>query len=252
MAARLQLHDASAALQHAPTARLQKPVRGVLFDMCNVLYDDTVWRRWVLQLLSHLGLHTNYRCFFRVWDRDYLDEVHRGERTFYDAFAKFLRSAGLSTGQIDEIQAACQGRRRDLEDGARPLPGVKTTLGRLHQAGLVLGVICNSEHPASVLADRLGRFAFTKMFAAVVSSIDLKRTMPDADCYRTALENMRLPPEQVAFVGHDAVQLAGASAIGMPTIAFNFDPDAVADVCITHFDELPEVLSAPRAIAAAG
>ena len=46
-------------------------VRGVLFDMCNVLFDNTVWRRWVLKVLGRLGLHTNYRSFFRVWDRDY-------------------------------------------------------------------------------------------------------------------------------------------------------------------------------------
>ena len=39
----------------ASPSRLATPVRGLLLDMCNVLYDDTVWRRWVLQLLGHLG-----------------------------------------------------------------------------------------------------------------------------------------------------------------------------------------------------
>ena len=116
MAARLHLHGSpDLAAGHPPrSARLPEPVRGVLFDACNVLYDDTVWRRWVLKLLCHLGLHTNYCCFFRVWERDYLDEVHRGGRDFCDAFAAFLRSVGLTPGQIDEVQAASQGRRRHL------------------------------------------------------------------------------------------------------------------------------------------
>ncbi|MBN2473491.1 MAG: HAD hydrolase-like protein [Pirellulales bacterium] len=236
----------------ADAAPLPQGVRGVLFDMCNVLYDDTVWRRWVLQLLTHMGLHTNYRCFFRVWDREYLDDVHRGARDFCDAFGSFLRSSGLSRGQIDEVQAACQGRRRHLEANARPLPGVKTTLGRLHAAGFVLGVISNSLYPASVLTERLGRFAAGKLFSTVVSSIDLKRTMPDAVCYHAALKAMNLSAGQVAFVGHDPAELAGAAAVGMATIAFNYDPDARADVYLARFDELPEMIPAARPVAAAG
>lgn len=31
---------------------------GLLFDMGDVLYDATVWRRWLLQLLHKMGLHT--------------------------------------------------------------------------------------------------------------------------------------------------------------------------------------------------
>ena len=53
---------------------------------------------------------------------------------------------------------------------------------------------------------------------------------------------MKLPPDKVAFVGHDRLELSGASAVGMPTIAFNFDPDAQADVHISRFEELVEVL----------
>ncbi len=233
-------------------APLPGPIRGVLLDMCNVLYDDTVWRRWVLKLLTRLGLHTTYGCFFRVWQREYLDGVHRGEREFCEAFEAFLRAAGLSRGQIDEVEAACQARRRDLEAGSRPLPGVKTTLGRLHKSGLVLGGICNSEHPASELRRWLERVGLESLFATVVSSVDLARTMPDPICYRTALEAMGLPAEQVAFVDHDAAELAGAAAVGMPTVAFNFDPDARADAYLGRFDELLDVLGTPRRLAEAG
>jgi HAD superfamily hydrolase (TIGR01509 family) len=216
---------------------------GVLFDMCNILYDDTVWRRWVLRLLSRLGLSTNYCSFFRVWDRDYLDEVHRGERDFRQAFAAFLRCAGLSGGQIDEVEAAGHARRRHLEDHCRPLPGVRNTLWRLHQLGFVLGVISNSEHPAAALRGRLHRFGIEKIFPAVVSSIDLRCCMPDLASYSAALQSMNLPPDKVVFVGHDPMELAGARAVGMTTVAFNSDSDAKADVYISRFEELIEVLA---------
>ncbi len=241
------------ARSHPPRpSPLPGPIRGVLFDLGNVLYDDTVWRRWVLQLLSHVGLHTNYRCFFRVWDRDYLEEVHRGQREFCDAFAAFLLSAGLSRGQIDEVEAACRARRHQLDAGARPLPGVKTTLERLHKSGLALGVVTNSEHPAHVLRQRLGLFGVQKLLATVVSSIDLKRTMPDAACYLRAVKDLKLPAEEVAFVGHDAAELSGAAAVGMPAIAFNFDTDARADVYLARFEELLEVIGTRPPLSAAG
>jgi FMN phosphatase YigB (HAD superfamily) len=221
---------------------LAKAVSGILFDMCNILYDDTVWRRWVLMLLSRLGLSTNYCSFFRLWDREYLDEVHRGRREFRQAFASFLQCAGLSAGQIDEVEAASHARRRQLEAHCRPLPGVRNTLWRLHQQGFAMGVICNSEHNALALRGRLHRFGIEKMFPTVVSSIDLNSCMPAADSYLAALKSMKLPPDKVAFVGHDHLELSGATAVGMPTIAFNYDPDAQADVHISRFEELAEVL----------
>ncbi len=221
-------------------------VRGVLFDMCNVLYDNTVWRRWVLKVLGRLGLHTNYHSFFRVWDRDYLAEVHRGRSTFCEAFRAFLLSAGLSAGQIDEVEVACTARRRELQRTARPLPGVIPTLARLHQSGLVLAVVADSEHPAAVLREQLQRFAIAGMLSGIVSSINLGRTMPDAPCYLAALEAMDLPAEKVAFMGHDTAELAGAAALGMRTIAVNHDADARADIYLARFEQLLDVVDSRK------
>jgi FMN phosphatase YigB (HAD superfamily) len=227
---------------------LHKPVNGILFDMCNILYDDTVWRRWVLLLLTRLGLSTNYCSFFRLWDRDYLEDVHRGQRDFREAFASFLHCAGMSQGQIDEVEAASHARRRQLEAHCRPLPGVRNTLWRLHQEGFVMGGICDSEHTSAVLRQKLSRFGIEKLFPTVVSSIDLNCCMPDAASYLAAIQSMNIPPEKIVFVGHDRLELAGAAAVGMSTIAFNFDSDAQADVHIARFEELVEVLISPLAV----
>ncbi|NQU23541.1 MAG: HAD hydrolase-like protein [Candidatus Nealsonbacteria bacterium] len=227
-------------------------ITGVLLDACNVLYDDTVWRRWMLQLLSRLGLHTNYRCFFRVWDREFLDDVHCRRRDFDDAISAFLLSVGLSRGQIDEVLASCIGRRRQLQAAARPLPGVRATLARLYRSGIVLGAVCNSEHPGDEMQRRLQRMVGGPVFSTVVSSFDLGRTMPDERCYLTALAAMGRPVEQVAFVGHDAGELAGAAQLGMPTIALNHDPEAQAHTYLDRFDDLIDVVKVPASLVAAG
>lgn len=246
----------STRLQRAgrcPAGSLSRPVRGLLFDMGDVLHDATLWRRWLLQLLARMGLHTNYRLFYHVWDHDYLPEVHRGHRDFCEAFGDFLLAVGLSRAQIDEVQAACQAKRRDWESTARLLPGVKPTLARLHAAGYVLGVLSDSVHASPLLWELLDRFGVSRFFTAVVSSIDLGETKPHPIGYRTALEKMGVAPEQAIFVGHDTAELAGAARVGMETVAFNFDPDAKADVFIARFEELLEVVTTVRPpLAAAG
>lgn len=242
----------SAAARCLQPLRLARPVRGALFDLAGVLYDDTAWRRWLLRLLAQIGLHTQYRSFFRVWDREHLRAVQRGAESFCEAFRKFLRAAGLSEAQIDEVQAACQARRRDAENDIRALPGVKTALTRLRQMGLTLAVLANCEHPAATLESRLERIGLGNLFSIVISSFDLRQTKPDAGAYQAALAAFDLPAADVAYVGHDAEDLRGASAVGMPTVAIHFDPDTCADVFLARIEELTDVLVPYSPLAATG
>ncbi len=214
-------------------------VTGLIFDMGDVLIDATAWRRWLLQLLGRLGLHAGYRSFFDIWDRDYLDAVHRGRREYAEAFEAFLRDSGLTRGQIDEIVAASALRKRELEDQVRPFPGVRSTLERLRDAGLRLAVLSDSESPAAAIAARLQRLGLGGLFLTIVSSSDLKLTKPDPAAYAAALGGLNVAPRQAAFVGHDADELQGARRCGLRSIAFNFDRDASADVFLGRFDELP-------------
>jgi HAD superfamily hydrolase (TIGR01509 family) len=124
----------------------------------------------------------------------------------------------------------------------RPLPGVRATLANLKARRLQMAVLCDSDYPATRLADQLRRMGLGEMLPIVISSFDLERTKPDPQCYRAALEALQLPAEQAAYVGHDAEELAGARAIGMPTVAFNFAPDANADAFVTHFNQLLELV----------
>jgi len=234
-----------------PVGALPRPARGLLFDLGNVLCDDTLWQRWLLQLLLRLGVQVPFPTFSRLWRHEHLDDVYRGRREFCEAFQAFLLSLGLSRAQIDEVGAACQARRRQAEASARPLPGVKPTLARLRAAGIALGILSNSQHRAPILRGQLDRFALGGMFSAILSSVDLGRTKPELLCYLAATQAMRLPADEVAFVGHDAAELAGAARAGLMTVAFNFEPNAAADVFIARFDDLLRVVGTRPAQAAA-
>ncbi|MEZ6069147.1 MAG: HAD family hydrolase [Pirellulales bacterium] len=216
--------------------------RGVLFDMGDVLFDATAWRRWLLGLLSRLGIHSQYRPLFHVWEVDFLDEVHRGERNYLEAFRDFLGAIGLSRGQIDEVCAASQARKRAIETTVRPLPGVRSTLAELQRQGYVLGVLSDSESTAAQIRRRLDSIDLGRPFSTIVSSRDLARTKPDPLTYATALAQMDVAADETLFVGHDQVELRGAARAGMRTVAFNNDRAVVADVAIERFDQLHSVV----------
>ena len=221
-------------------------VSALLFDMDDVLYDATVWRRWLLRLLGHLGLHTHYEAFFHIWERTYLSDVYRGQRDYWDAFRNFLSAVGLSTGQIDEVTAASHARRREFDRGVRAYPGVKATLSRLSAAGLPLGILCNSSCSSRDLQQRLTHLGLGVQFRFVLSSRDLQMVMPQPETYAEALRRFSLPAEQVAYVGHDAVELSGAANAGIPTIAFNHGPDVESETQIEQFEELLNLTDAPH------
>ncbi len=215
-----------------------RPIRGLLLAACNVLYDDTDWRRWLLRLLMRLGLRTEYGPFFRIFDHDYLDAVYRGQRTFSDALDAFLLSAGLSAGQAEEVHRALDSQRRHSDASHRPLTGVRETLAQLRSSGVKLGALCNCEHSGEAIHQELTELFGESLWAAVISSRDLGCAMPEPACYHAALEAMQLPAAEVAFVGHDARELHGAAAQCISTIAFNSDREARADVYLQRFEDL--------------
>ena len=233
-------------------AEFGQSIRGIVFDMGDVLYDATVWRRWLLRVLNRMGLHTHYASFYRVWDRTYLEAVHRGERDYDEAFCDFPRAPGLADPQFEDIGAAGRRPRREIEARAGAFPGVRDTIAYLSERGLRLGVLSDSEQTAERLTERLGTFGMEGLFQAVVSSRDLCRTKPDPACYLAALDALELTARETAFVGHDTDEIAGARAMGMPTIAFNYEPTVVADLYVEQFEMLRSfVLDVSRSVISA-
>jgi len=218
--------------------RAPRPIRGLLLDACNLLYDDSTWRRWLLRLLMRLGLRIEYGPFFHTFDRDYFDAVCCGQRPFNEALDAFLISAGLSAGQADEIHLALKSYRRHSDASHHPLIGVRATLAQLRSSGMKLGVLCNCEHSGEAIGKRSVELLGESPWSAVISSFDLRCTMPKAACYQAALAALQLPAAEVAFVGHDARELHGAAVQGLTTIAFNGDRDAQADIHLQRFEDL--------------
>ena len=61
---------------------------------------------------------------------------------------------------------------------------------------------------------------------------------PDPRIYGAAMQQLGVTSDQVVFVGHKPSELDGAHAVGMKTIAFNYEKNAQADFYIQQFPEL--------------
>ena len=194
-----------------PSARLRRPGPAGCCSTWATCSTTTPSGGVAAAVLARLGLHTNYRASSASGITISSTTSTAGRASSARRSRPFCSRRGLSPAQIDEVEAACQARRNQWELTARLLPGVKTTLGRLHAAGMVMGVLSDSEHPATVLVPSgSSGSAWADCFNAVVSSIDLERIKPDPVCYLTAARGHGTARRRVAFVGHDARELAGA------------------------------------------
>ena len=121
--------------------------------------------------------------------------------------------------------------------------GVPETLHRLKAAGLRLGVVTNTFDSTKAKLGWFSKVGIEKVWDSFANSCEVKVNKPDARIYLAALDPLNLSPGEAAFVGHAAVELEGAKALGMTTVAFNRDDETVgADHVISRFSELPDVL----------
>jgi FMN phosphatase YigB (HAD superfamily) len=231
-----------------PAPRPASPLGGIILDVPDVVYDATLWRRWLWQLVGRLGVRVGPEEFFHAWDAHLVD-VNRGRRELAEALETFLRDWGLSWAVVDEIEAASRIQRQQLDENVRSLPGVARTVDELARLGIPLAAWADLPTRAESLVKRLGRLTPGASYRAVLTSFDLEHTQPDDEVYRALLEALGIAPHQALYVGHDTRHLAGARDAGLRTAAFNFEPHTAADHFLNRFEDLLELV---RGFAAAG
>jgi len=117
-------------------------------------------------------------------------------------------------------------------DAWRTRPGVITTLTRLRETGLRLGIISDFDYR---LTDVLESLEIAGLFDAVVLAGSVGATKPDPRLFAATLTAMALSETEAVYVGDDPVRdLAGAEAAGIA---------AVDITALSTFTNLPERLA---------
>ncbi len=244
-------HSAALPLELRWQSRLRS-LEHVVIEPAGILYDATLWNRWLLALLARMGWRSGFRAFSHVLRDECLLEVYTGRCSREAALRRFLRSLGLSAGQTEEVLAASAAWRRQLDSSLRPLPGTRKAALLLRQTGVRLSILSDSEATAAGMAQRLAALGFADCFTMVVTSRDLGVTKPQLPGYQALQHLLDCHPRCVAFVGHDANDLGSAAAVGWLRVACHHEPSVDADIHLSRLEDLASLIQESKSFAAAG
>lgn len=230
----------------APVARSSRPVTAVVMELAGVLYDDTLWPRWLWQQLGRLGLQSPFEAFWQVFQLEHLPPAYAGRVTFWQALAAYLSEVGFSRGRIEEVQIAAEARRRQWETELRPLPGVASTLSQLSARRIPLLILTNASCDGQQLRRRLRTLGLESHFQEVVSSIDLGAALPHERAWQTAVERLGRPPAQLALLSRNSQVLAGAGQAGLLPVSVHGPLPVSGALQIDRFADLLDILPPPE------
>lgn len=219
-------------------ARLTSPpdachVRALLFDAGDILYYRPKRGTKFTEFLSDLGLDAS-AC--HTAEREKLVQMAYRGQINQDQY----RQAILSLYGVCDPRQVERGKQilADEDNSVQFFDGVRQTLLDLKRQGYLLGIVTDTANPIHVKLGWFEQGGFEHVWDSIISSQEIGVRKPDPAIYRAAMQQLGVTSDQTAFVGHKLSELDGARAVGIKTIAFNYDENAQADYYIKQFSEL--------------
>lgn len=208
-------------------------VKAVLFDAGDILYHRPERGLKFKKFLD--SLTTSKAEDFDRQKADLLYQVYRGGISQEQYRDSLLKLYGITDPNI-----LAQGKAvlAEEDNSVTFFDGVQETLLALKDAGFKLGIVTDTANPIHTKLEWFEKGGFVHVWDSIISSSEIGTRKPDPIMYNAALQQLDLRPEQVVFVGHKASELQGAREVGIHTIAFNQDSQAVAEYSIENFSDL--------------
>ena len=214
-----------------------RKIRALIFDAGDILYFRPQRGRHFAAFLKELGLEPAPNHLQQK--KAIQQQAYRGQITHEEYREAVVGIYGLTQPHLVE-----RGKQALIDDDGNVafFDGVPETLHELKKRGYLLGIVTDTANSISTKLRWFERGGFGHVWDSIISSMDIGTRKPDPKIYQAVLRQLGLFPAQAMFVGHKASELTGAREIGMPTVAFNYDPDASADDYIENFSDLLYVL----------
>lgn len=216
--------------QHSRTSHR---VKALFFDAGDILYYRPERDRYLSEFLA--GRKVKKSPDFDTERKRIKDLAFSGQMRRHDYYRELIRLYGITDPQdIDEGMRAIS---RD-DDTVAIFEGVPETINALKERGYLLGIITDTAMPFTRKLNWFDSHGFGRVWDVVISSKEMGVRKPAPSMYEEALNQTGVSPTEAVFVGHKTHELDGAHAVGMKTVAFNYDLDARADVYIKKFSDL--------------
>lgn len=217
----------------------QHKFRGMIFDNGDILFDASVWRKWLHGEFQQLAIELSFEQLVEHWEAE-LVEVYRGKAKYWDQFTNFLDRLNVPNEARSNLTEAAQQKALDVQTDRAPMPGVPETLAELQALGVRLAVLSDTEGGEAGVRTILRQLRIESYFDKVIASSDIGHCKPEPAAFAYAVEALGLAHEECAFVAHDIDELTGAQQVDLFAIAYNDNPAAPRDATIKHFSELLE------------
>ena len=194
-------------------------IRGVAFDANGVLYYrevDVVEGVMAAAAARGLVLPADARKSYK----EITNRAMGGSMTREQMIRAILDAWGLF--EPEERQRVAE----EIVAASRAIhlyPGVLSTLARLRQLGISVGVITNTFQSAAEKWRWFTEYGLAPYLDRIIASSEVGLVKPDPAIYRLYVTECGLCPEEVAFVGHDLEELEGARRAGLLALAFRPD-----------------------------
>ena len=219
------------------------PILAFLFDAGDVLYHRPQRGCQFKAFLNELGLDQHHLAVVekvRLTDRAYQGLI--SQEQYREAL---VRLYGVT--EPEQIERGIQVLASE-DDDVQFFPGVAETLVALKEMGYLLGIITDTANSISAKLRWFEKGGLGWVWDSIISSQEIGVRKPHPRLYHAALQQLGLGTGQAVFVGHKISELDGAHAVGLKTVAFNYDAAAQADYYLEHFSDL---LSLPFVVGAA-
>jgi HAD superfamily hydrolase (TIGR01509 family) len=211
-------------------------VKAIFFDAGDILYFRPNKEENLKKFLigKDLRIHPDFESE-RMRLKDLAFSGHMGRHDYYE---KVLSLFGIT----DPILLEEGVKAMSLDDNTVEIfGGVPETIHQLKEKGYILGIITDTALPITKKLNWFDQSGFGGLWDVFISSKELGVRKPDPEMYEKAIQQVGICPTDAVFVGHKISELEGAHAVGMKTIAFNFDEGAIADFYIDQFCDLLKV-----------
>ncbi len=211
-----------------------RKIKALFFDAGDILYHRPQKGKNLKHFLAEKNIQLDFEIEQRLRSiRNLAYSGQIGRRAYYQQ--------ALHLYGITEPEDLARGvAAMNLDDNTiEIIEGVPETIRQLKAQGYILGIITDTALSYSKKLKWFEHHGFGDVWDTVISSKEIGVRKPSAIMYEKAITQTGVRACDAVFVGHKKLELDGARAVGMQTVAFNYEEGAIADIYIHDIRELP-------------
>jgi putative hydrolase of the HAD superfamily len=210
-----------------------RPYRAIFFDAGDILYHRPNQGKNFNDFLSAHGSQPTDKIMEK--SRQLKEKAFQGHLHRLSYYEKVVRLYGVKDPEV--IEAGIEALKRD-DLTVEIIPGVPEVILELKRQGYLLGIITDTALPIHIKLKWFRDAGIGHIWDTIISSCEMGVRKPARRMYQEAVNQVGVSANRAIFIGHKKSELDGAKAMGMTTIAYNYEADAEADHYLNDFKDL--------------